>query len=121
MGAFDAAVDVAVAGIAKTPLTPEMKDLRSLPQRLGGLGLPRHCGAQSEKGCLASRALTRAYIETHRPELAPGMDSWQEVVVGEGDGSRYRAELSIEDGEIEELDSSLPADVLTVIAEHKRV
>ena len=121
MRAFDAAVDVAVAGIAKTPLTPEMKDLRSLPQRLGGLGLPRHCGAQSEKGCLASRALTRAYIETHRPELAPGMDSWQEVVVGEGDGSRYRAELSIEDGEIEELDSSLPADVLTVIAEHKRV
>ena len=82
MSTFDEAIDTALASLARAPLTVEMKDLRSLPQRLGGLGLPRHFGPQSEKGCLASRALTRSYIEQHRPELAPGTEIWHELEVG---------------------------------------
>ena len=52
---FDTALDTALAAIARTDLTPEICALRSLPQSLGGLSLPRHGGPQSEKGWLASR------------------------------------------------------------------
>jgi len=93
--------------------------IRNLPQRLGGLGLPRHFGPQSEKACLASRALTLAYITEHRQDLQSGTEKWPEIEVGDSDGSRFRAEIVIENEEIEDLDHTLPDDVQTVIAEHK--
>jgi len=59
---FDNAIDEALAAVALTELTPEISTLRSLPQSMGGLSLTRHCGLQSEKGCLASRALRKALL-----------------------------------------------------------
>jgi len=117
---FDGAMDTALAAIARTELTPEICALRSLPQSLGGLSLPRHCGPQSEKGCIASREMTKAYITEHRPELAPGMEMWRPVEVGDGNEARYRAEIVIEDPEVfVDLDRSLPRDILLLIADHK--
>ena len=117
---FDTALDTALAAIARTDLTPEICALRSLPQSLGGLSLPRHGGPQSEKGCLASRELTKAYIMAHRPELARGMEKWRNVEVGDGSEMRYRAEIAIEDPEnFPDLDHSLPNDILLLIADHK--
>ena len=53
MGEFDAAIDAGIGGIARTAAAPMLPVLRSLPQRHGGLGLPRHQGTQSEKACLS--------------------------------------------------------------------
>jgi len=119
MRAFDDAINLAIAATARTTLTPEIAMIRNLPQRLGGLGLPRHFGPQSEKACLASRALTLAYITEHRQDLQSGTEKWPEIEVGDSDGSRFRAEIVIENEEIEDLDRTLPDDVQTVIAEHK--
>ena len=71
---FDNAIDEALAAVALTELTPEIRTLRSLPQSMRGLSLTRRCGPQSEKGCLASRALTNDFVEKHRPELVRGME-----------------------------------------------
>ena len=73
---FDNAIDEALAAGALTELTPEISTLRSLPQSMGGLSLTRHCGQQSEKSCLALRALTKAFVEKHRPESVRGMERW---------------------------------------------
>ena len=48
MRGFDDAINLAVAETAQMPLTPEIAMIRNLPQRLGGLGLPRHFGPRSE-------------------------------------------------------------------------
>jgi hypothetical protein len=117
---LEVALDTALAAIARTELTPEICALRSLPQSLGGLSLPRHGGPQSEKGCLASRELTKAYIMEHRPDLARGMEKWRNVEVGDGSEMRYRAEIAIEDPEVfPDLDHTLPNDILLLIADHK--
>ncbi|NBT76814.1 MAG: hypothetical protein EBT15_12815, partial [Betaproteobacteria bacterium] len=119
---FDKAVDNAVAAIARTPPSAEIGTLRSLPQSMGGLSLPRHCGPQSEEGTLASRAMTKSYVMKYRPELAPGMECWRHIEVGTGNEARYRAELVIEDDEevaFADLDRSLPRDILLRIADYK--
>ena len=89
---FDNAVDKALAAVALTELTLEISTLRSLPQSTGGLRLTRRCGLQSKKGCLASRALTKAFVEKHRPELVRGMERWRAIVVGGKDPLRRRKE-----------------------------
>jgi len=117
---FDKAIDKALADIACTELTPEISTLRSLPQRLGGLSLARHCGPQSEKGCLASRALTKTYITEHRPELQPGMELWRHVEVGEANEARYHADLVLEDPEsFDDINRALPEEVLSILADHE--
>jgi hypothetical protein len=64
--------------------------------------------------------MTKAYITEHRPELAPGMEMWRPVEVGDGNEARYRAEIVIEDPEVfVDLDRSLPRDILLLIADHK--
>ena len=95
--------------------------LRSLPQRHGGLGLPRHQGTQSEKACLASREHTLEFVNRHRPELLTGTDKWQPVVVGQRTGALYELERELTVEREEELDAALPQDLLVVLAEHKRV
>ena len=119
---FDNAIDEALAAIALTELTPEISTLRSLPQSMGGLSLTRHCGPQSEKGCLASRVLTKDFVEKHRPELARGMERWRPMVIGGDDtGRRQQAERLIEAAEesFAELDLSLPRDLQLLLADHK--
>jgi hypothetical protein len=116
---FDNAIDEALAAVALTELTPEISTLRSLPQSMGGLSLTRHCGPQSEKGCLASRALTKDFVEKHRPELVRGMERWRAIVIGGDDtGRRQQAERLIEAAEesFAELDLSLPRDLQLLLA-----
>jgi hypothetical protein len=95
MGEFDAAIDAGIGGIARTAAAPMLPVLRSLPQRHGGLGLPRHQGTQSEKACLASREHTLEFVNRHRPELLTGTDKWRPVVVGQRTGALYELEREL--------------------------
>ena len=67
MQTFDTRVDEAIADLARTPLTPVITAIRSLPQRMGGLGLSPMAGARSEEGCLAARKNTKEFIERYFP------------------------------------------------------
>ena len=120
LGLFDAKVSDILAAIIKAPCTQVLVEARSLPYRLGGLGLPRHQGAQSEKGNLASRAQTKAYITRYRPELASGMDRWEPVQVGLGDASLFAAELEDADGTVDTGLAVLPEEVRVIDAAHLR-
>ena len=73
MAIFDQRVDEAVAAIARIKVTPVMKALRGISQRLGGLGLSRMVGVKSERGCLEARANTR-----HRATI------WTDIRLGHG-------------------------------------
>ena len=121
MGEFDAAIDAGVGGIARITGPSMLPVLRSLPQRHGGMGLPRHQGPQSEKACLASREHTLEFVNRYRPELLTGTDKWRPVVVGQRTGALYELERELTAEREGELDATLPQDLLVVLAEHKRV
>ena len=76
MKIFDLAVDRVVGELARSPVTPELKDLRELPQSLGGLGLTRHSGVGGQKAVMNSRRLAKAFAEKHARMLLPGTQKW---------------------------------------------
>ena len=125
LGAFDKAVDEAVAAIAHTPLTEMSSMLRSLPVSMGGLGLRRHQGPNSERGCISSRERARAFIEEHIPEIGSGMAGWSIEEEGRRDESLFRGEVDAQDGEDgggdDELEGVLSAEAAIRHKENKRI
>ena len=120
---FDSAVDEAVAQMASTAVTDELRALRYLPTYLGGLGLHRHRSPRSDLQCIASRKICMAYIRQYRPEILDDelVQHWGDFArrVGEGDESRYLAEMTVENLEIADIDSSVHPDILAIVASHK--
>jgi hypothetical protein len=62
---FDRRIDTALAALADCPEDHEMRTLRSLPQRLGGLGVYDYSGLQGVKGRNHSRHITYSFAQTH--------------------------------------------------------
>ena len=109
--------------MAATVTTDELRVLRYLPRHLGGLGLHRHHSPKSDLACIASRKVCLEHLTAFRPTLVNDrlVDRWQAVAraVGEGDESRYLAEMTIENLEVADIDSTLHPDILAVVASHK--
>ena len=120
---FDDAVDAAVAQMASTEVTDELRALRYLPKHLGGLGLNRHHSPRSDLQCVAARKICMAYMREYRPGLLSDhlREQWDTFSgqVGIGDESRYLAEMTVENQEIADLDTSIHPDILAIVAPHK--
>jgi hypothetical protein len=82
MERFDQEVDIAVGKIAGVTTDGQLKILRSLPQRYGGLGILRHHGSRSEKVCKDSRNRVLEFIDANkdkRPDIIEGTKAWSDL------------------------------------------
>jgi hypothetical protein len=140
---FDSAIDIALLSLSgATPLGPRTDALvsvveravkvRTLPTKLGGLGVARHVGINSEKNIMLSRGLTTIFIAEFLPSVESGTLSWHPIQLGRGSyferprgqshGTRDPIEDNISDSSSEEISlegkdfNSLDSDEI-----HKRV
>jgi len=75
---FDLAIDEAVGAIAGTEATSELRVLRTLPQRRGGLGMMAYNSIPGEKGKFESRNITKAFLRRFSPYLLEATRQWDD-------------------------------------------
>jgi len=75
---FDLAIDEAVATIAGTTASEEIRTLRVLPQMMGGLGMMAYDSIPGEKGKFESRNITREYMQKYSPLMLEASYTWEE-------------------------------------------
>jgi hypothetical protein len=79
---FDRRIDTALAALADCPEGHQLRPLRSLPQRLWGLGVYNYSGLQGVKGRNHSRHITYLFARTHYHSSLfrqTSADTWSEL------------------------------------------
>ena len=85
--------------IGDDPNRPLFRELRSLPRKLGGLGIGAYGGVQTASGVMVSRAKSLAFAKEHVPSVMVAMKQSQDiypVYLGSAEGISTEEESGIE-------------------------
>lgn len=85
--------------IGDDPNRPLFRELRSLPRKLGGLGIGAYGGIQTASGVMVSRAKSLAYAKEYVPSVMVAMKQSQDiypVYLGDAEGISTEEESGIE-------------------------